>query len=63
MYHLELVEGTGDGRTHWKIKAPLGGVEWDAEGTEIRLELHYDVPGGALTTGLGKVLVRIRHST
>jgi uncharacterized membrane protein len=91
MYHLGSVEATGDGRTHWKVKAPLGSVEWDAEvteerlneliswrsvegskfdnsgsvrfapaprdqGTEIRLELHYDVPGGALTTALAKVL-------
>lgn len=91
MYHLESVEASGDGRTHWKIKAPLGSVQWDAEvteerlneliswrsvegskfdnsgsvrftpaprnqGTEIRLELHYDVPGGALTTALAKVL-------
>lgn len=91
MYHLESVEATGEGRTHWKVKAPLGSAEWDAEvteerlneliswrsvkgskfdnsgsvrftpaprnqGTEIRLELHYDVPGGALSTTLAKVL-------
>jgi len=91
MYHLESVQPIGDGRSHWKVKAPLGSVEWDAEitedrlneliawrsiegskldnrgtvrftpaprnqGTEIRLELHYDAPGGALGAALAKVL-------
>jgi uncharacterized membrane protein len=39
MYHLESVEDTGPGRSHWVAKAPAGTtVEWDAEITE-------DVPG------------------
>ncbi len=36
MYHLESVEVSGDGRSHWKAKAPIGKVEWDAEVTEDR---------------------------
>ncbi|CAN5187056.1 hypothetical protein BH24ACT1_BH24ACT1_09930 [soil metagenome] len=33
MYHLESVQTTGDGRSHWVAKAPAGTtVEWDAEG-------------------------------
>lgn len=32
MNHLESVQVTGDGRSHWKAKAPAGTtVEWDAE--------------------------------
>jgi uncharacterized membrane protein len=32
MYHLESVEQTGNGRSHWKAKAPAGSsIEWDAE--------------------------------
>ncbi|MDP9367929.1 MAG: SRPBCC family protein [Chloroflexota bacterium] len=32
MLHLESVEVMGDGRSHWKAKAPAGRtVEWDAE--------------------------------
>jgi uncharacterized membrane protein len=32
MNHLESVQGTGNGRTHWRTRAPGGGsVEWDAE--------------------------------
>ncbi|HYI97184.1 MAG TPA: SRPBCC family protein [Bryobacteraceae bacterium] len=35
MSHLESVQSTGDGRSHWKAKAPAGRtVEWDAEITE-----------------------------
>ncbi len=31
MHHLESVEILGEGRSHWKAKAPLGqSVEWDA---------------------------------
>lgn len=34
MRHLESVTISGDGRSHWKAKAPLGySVEWDAEVT------------------------------
>jgi uncharacterized membrane protein len=39
MWHLEQVEWTGEGRTRWTAKGPLGtSVSWDAELTE-------DVPG------------------
>ena len=35
MYHLESVQTTGDGRSHWVAKAPVGTtVAWDAEITE-----------------------------
>jgi len=35
MDHLESVQVTGDGRSHWKAKGPAGkSVEWDAEMTE-----------------------------
>jgi uncharacterized membrane protein len=37
MYHLELVQDSGDGRSHWVARAPAGGhVEWDAEIVEDR---------------------------
>ena len=37
MQHLESVQVTGDGRSHWKAKAPAGKtVEWDAEIIEER---------------------------
>ncbi len=37
MHHLESVQVTGAGRSHWKAKAPAGtSVEWDAETTEDR---------------------------
>lgn len=37
MSHLESVEADGNGRSHWKAKAPAGmTVEWDAEITEDR---------------------------
>ncbi|HEX2096891.1 MAG TPA: SRPBCC family protein [Solirubrobacterales bacterium] len=37
MDHVEAVEGNGNGRTHWKVKAPAGTtVEWDAEVVEDR---------------------------
>ena len=37
MRHLESVTVTGDGRSHWKAKAPAGqSVEWDAETTVDR---------------------------
>jgi len=37
MHHLESVQVTGDGRSHWTAKAPTGGtVEWDAEITDDR---------------------------
>lgn len=42
MYHVESIDGNGNGRTHWKVKAPAGRtVEWDAELVEDR-------PGEAL---------------
>jgi uncharacterized membrane protein len=37
MRHLKSVQVTGDKRSHWKARAPLGGtVEWDAEVVEDR---------------------------
>jgi uncharacterized membrane protein len=37
MRHLESVQETGTGRSHWVAKAPAGSsVEWDAEITEDR---------------------------
>lgn len=37
MRHLESVQMTEDGRSHWKAEAPAGmSVEWDAEMTEDR---------------------------
>ena len=36
MFHLESVEPTGDGRSHWRAKAPIGKAEWDAEIVEDR---------------------------
>ena len=37
MAHLESVEVTGDGRSHWTARAPAGTtVEWDAETVEDR---------------------------
>jgi uncharacterized membrane protein len=37
MGHVESIEGNGDGRTHWRVKAPAGAtVEWDAELVEDR---------------------------
>jgi uncharacterized membrane protein len=42
MNHVESVESDGNGRSHWKVKAPAGAsVEWDAEVVEDR-------PGEAL---------------
>ncbi len=91
MNHLESVEPSGDGRSHWTANAPAGRtVEWDAEvvedrpneriawrslegsdvtnqgvvtfnpvprgrGTEIRVELTYDPPGGALGAVVAKL--------
>jgi uncharacterized membrane protein len=31
MRHLESVTTTGERISHWKVKAPFGSVEWDAE--------------------------------
>ncbi|MDX6593817.1 MAG: hypothetical protein QOJ13_3013 [Gaiellales bacterium] len=37
MYHLESVEVTGELRSHWRAKAPMGRhVSWDAETTDDR---------------------------
>ena len=50
MTHLELVRETGEGRSHWRAKAPLGRtVEWDAETVEDRpgeLIAWRSLPGG-----------------
>ncbi|AWS48393.1 cyclase [Streptosporangium sp. 'caverna'] len=94
MTHLESVETTGDGRSHWKAKGPLKRtVEWEAEivednpgeliswrslkgalvgnrgfvhfsdapggrGTEVRVKLIYDLPGGKVGTA-GMALARL----
>lgn len=88
MRHLESVQVLGNGRSHWKAKAPAGqSVEWDAEivedrpneliswralenadvynegtvrferapggrGTEVRVFLRYDPPGGVIASKL-----------
>lgn len=94
MHHLESVQVTGEGRSHWKAKAPAGmTVEWEAEitddrpseliawrsvenaavtnegsvqfrpapgerGTEITVDLRYDVPGGKVSANLAKLFRR-----
>ena len=90
MEHLESVKTTGDKRSHWMAKAPLGqSVEWDAEitseqenvrigwkslegadiansgvveflpttnrGTEVKVNLTYEAPGGQLGALLAKL--------
>jgi len=91
MRHLEEVRSQGNGRSHWKAKAPGGTtVEWDAEivedipneaiswrsidggavrnagtvrfspaprgrGTEVRVHLDYEPPGGKVTAALAKL--------
>lgn len=92
MAHLESVEMTGGGRSHWKARAPLKKtVEWEAEivedrsgeliawrsmegarvgnsgsvrfsdapggrGTEMRVNLVYDPPGGKIGMTLARLL-------
>jgi uncharacterized membrane protein len=36
MGHLEQVERSGNGRSHWRAKGPVGTVQWDAEVVEDR---------------------------
>jgi uncharacterized membrane protein len=36
MAHLESVQPSSNGRSHWKAKGPVGTVEWDAEVIEDR---------------------------
>jgi uncharacterized membrane protein len=91
MAHLEEVRATGDGRSHWTARGPLGkSISWDAEltedvagqriswrslegskiqtsgtvrflpapgdqGTEVHLEMHYDLPGGAVGAMIAKL--------
>lgn len=91
MAHLEEVRATGDGRSQWTVKGPLGmKVSWDVEitedvpgeriswrsvegskvdgsgtvrfipapgdqGTEVHLELRYDMPGGAIAAMMAKL--------
>ena len=93
MQHLVSVtpDASGDARSHWVAKAPLGrSVSWDAEitsedpgqrlawrslpgsridnsgtvhfaaapgdrGTEVKVVLHYDVPGGRLGRAVAKL--------
>lgn len=92
MTHLESVQVTGEGRSRWVAKSPIGDVvEWDAEliadepnsriswrsvegsdvkhsgsvrftsapgdrGTEVRVEMSYEAPGGKAGTVLAKLL-------
>ncbi|GAB2455289.1 SRPBCC family protein [Streptosporangium sandarakinum] len=92
MTHLESVEVTGDGRSHWTARGPAGkSVQWDAEitedrpgeliswrstgratvpnsgtvrfadapggrGTEVRVSLRYDPPGGKAGLALARLL-------
>lgn len=91
MSHLESVQVAGDGRSHWRAKAPAGtSAEWDAEtvedrpneliawrslpgadvnnagsvrftpasgdrGTQVRVELRYDPPGGPIGVAIAKL--------
>ena len=91
MAHLQEVRVTGDARSHWTARGPLGmSVSWDAEttedvpgeriswrsvegskvhtegtvrfvsapgdqGTEVHLELRYEVPGGAVGAMIAKL--------
>lgn len=91
MNHLESVKETGNGRSHWVARGPLGmKVEWDAEivadeagkviswksldgsdvdtagsvhfrdlgdgrGTEVRVNLKYDPPGGKVGTAVARL--------
>jgi uncharacterized membrane protein len=91
MAHLEEVRVTGDGRSQWTVRGPLGmNVSWDVEitedipgeriswrsvesskidgsgtvkfipapgdqGTEVHLELRYDMPGG----GIGAMMAKL----
>jgi uncharacterized membrane protein len=91
MAHLEEVRVTGEGRSHWTVRGPLGmNVSWDVEitedvpgeriswrsvegskvdgsgtvkfipapadqGTEVHLELRYDVPGGGVAAMMAKL--------
>jgi uncharacterized membrane protein len=52
MEHLQSVTETGDGRSHWVTKAPIGeSIEWDAEITEEvqdRLIAWRSLPGSAV---------------
>jgi uncharacterized membrane protein len=91
MAHLEEVRVTGDRRSYWTVRGPLGmNLSWDAEitedvpgeriswravegskvegsgtvrfipapgdqGTEVHLELRYDMPGG----GIGELVAKL----
>jgi uncharacterized membrane protein len=96
MAHLESVQMNRDGRSHWRAKAPLGTVEWDAEvvqdrpaeliawrslpgadvdnsgvvrfmtapgdrGTEVHLEMRYDIPAGRLGEIVAKLFGEEPH--
>jgi len=41
MDHAKKITSTGDGRSHWKVRGPLGtSVEWDAEVTSFKPNHH-----------------------
>jgi uncharacterized membrane protein len=92
MAHLEAVEISGNGYSHWKARGPAKkAVEWDAEitedrpgeliawrstrsatvpnrgrvrftdapggrGTEVRVELEYEPPGGRAATAIARLM-------
>ncbi|HSJ54498.1 MAG TPA: SRPBCC family protein [Anaerolineae bacterium] len=58
MTHLESVQVTGDRRSHWVARAPLGRtVEWDAEMVEDRENelIHWASVAGSVVRNTGRV--------
>ncbi|GAA3408353.1 SRPBCC family protein [Streptosporangium vulgare] len=60
MTHLEAVETTGDGHSHWKARGPVKTVEWDAEIVEDRSDelIAWRSMPGALVGNSGSVRFR-----
>jgi uncharacterized membrane protein len=53
MTHVEAVEDRGDGRSRWRVKAPTGTVEWNAEITEEEpgeIIAWRSLPGSSIST-------------
>jgi uncharacterized membrane protein len=58
MIHLESVQSTGDGHSHWRAKSPLRGhVEWDADivGDRPGELIAWQSTGGAIAGNSGSV--------
>ncbi|WP_329083448.1 MULTISPECIES: SRPBCC family protein [unclassified Streptosporangium] len=57
MTHLESVEMTGDGHSHWKARGPVKTVEWDAEIVDDRSDelIAWRSMPGALVGNSGSV--------